>query len=51
MRSSVKLNLTKENIVIKLNEEASQKEIVESLKNKMIQLKELYKVLLLYKTA
>ena len=43
MRSSVKLNLTRENIVIKLNEEASQKEIVDSLKNKMIQLKELYK--------
>ena len=32
MRSQVKVNLTQENLIIKLNEEASQKEIVESLK-------------------
>lgn len=43
MRSSVKLNITNENIIIKLNEEATQAEIVESLKNKVAQLKELYK--------
>lgn len=43
MRSSVKVNLTNENLIIKLNEEATWKEIVESLKNKVIQLKELYK--------
>lgn len=43
MRSFVKINLTNENLVIKLNDEATQKEIVESLGNKIIQLKELYK--------
>jgi len=43
MRSQVKVNLTKDNLVIKLNEEAEEKEIVESLKKKIAQLKKLYK--------
>lgn len=43
MRSQIKVNLTNENIVIKLNEEAEQKEIVENLKKKIIDLKKLYK--------
>ena len=43
MRSQVKVNLTNENLIIKLNEEASQKEIVESLKKKVTELKKLYK--------
>ena len=43
MRSQVKVNLTNENLIIKLNEEAQQKEIVESLKKKVVGLKKLYK--------
>ena len=43
MRSQVKVNLTNENLIIKLNEEAEQKDIVESLKKKIAQLKKLYK--------
>lgn len=43
MRSQVKVNLTNENLIIKLNEEADQKEIVESLKKKITGLKKLYK--------
>ena len=43
MRSCVKINLTNENLIIKLNAEESQKEIVESLKKKIMQLKKLYK--------
>ena len=43
MRSQVKVNLTNENLIIKLNEEASQKEIAESLKKKITELKKLYK--------
>ena len=43
MRSCVKVNLTNENLIIKLNEESDQKEIVESLKKKITQLKKLYK--------
>ena len=43
MRSQVKLNLTNENLIIKLNEEATQKEIVECLKKKVAELKRLYK--------
>ena len=43
MRSCVKVNLTKENIQIKLNEETSQKEIVDTLKKKVTGLKKLYK--------
>ena len=43
MRSCVKVNLTNENLNIKLNEEATQTEILESLKKKITQLKKLYK--------
>lgn len=43
MRSCVKINLTNENLIIKLNAEESQKEIVDSLKKKITQLKKLYK--------
>lgn len=43
MRSCIKVNLTNENLIIKLNEEAEQSEIVESLKKKITQLKKLYK--------
>lgn len=43
MRSCVKVNLTNDNLIIKLNEEAQQKEIVESLKKKVTGLKKLYK--------
>ena len=43
MRSCVKVNLTNENLIIKLNEEAEQKDIVENLKKKITQLKKLYK--------
>ena len=42
MRSCVKINLTNENLIIKLNEEAEYKEIVENLKKKLPQLKKLY---------
>lgn len=45
MRSFVKINQTKDNIEIKLNEEATQKEISESLKKKISQLKKLQKEL------
>lgn len=43
MRSCVKVNLTNENLIIKLNEEVEQKEIVDNLKKKTAQLKKLYK--------
>lgn len=43
MRSCIKVNLTNENLIIKLNEEAQQKDIVESLKKKIVQLKKIYK--------
>ena len=43
MRSQVKVNLTNENLIIKLNEEAEQEEIIESLNKKIAQLKKLYK--------
>lgn len=43
MRSQVKINLTNENIVIKLNEEATHKEITESLKKKITQVKKMSK--------
>ena len=43
MENFIKINLTKENLIIKLNEEASQEEIIECLKSKLVQLKELYK--------
>ena len=43
MRSQIKINLTNENLIIKLNEEAEQKEILETLKRKINDLKKLYK--------
>ena len=43
MRSQVKINLTNENLIIKINEEADQKEVVENLKKKLVQLKKVYK--------
>ena len=43
MRSCVKINGEKNKILIKLNEEATQEELVESLKKKLAQLKKLYK--------
>ena len=43
MRSQVKINGEKNRILIKLNEEALQEEIIESLKKKLTQLKKLYK--------
>ena len=43
MRSQVKVNLTNENLIIKLNEEAEHKEIIDSLKKKIVQLKKMYK--------
>ena len=43
MRSQVKINLTNENIVIKLNEEATHKEITDSLKKKITQIKKMTK--------
>lgn len=43
MRSCVKVNLTNDLLIIKLNEEAEQKEIIDSLKKKIAQLKKLYK--------
>ena len=43
MRSCVKVNLTKENLLMKINEEAEQKEIIDSIKKKLPILKKLYK--------
>lgn len=43
MRSCVKINGEKERIIIKLKEEATQEEIIESLKKKLAELKKLYK--------
>jgi len=43
MRSCVKVNLTNEKLIIRLNEEADQKEIAETLKKKIAQLKKVYK--------
>ncbi len=43
MRSCVKINGENDRILIKLKEEASQEEIVESLKKKITELKKLYK--------
>ncbi len=42
-RNSISINLRKDEIVIKLNEKATQEEIVESLKKKLSELKKLYK--------
>lgn len=43
MRSQVKINGEKDKILIKLKEEATQEEIMESLKKKLTELKKLYK--------
>ena len=43
MKNCVFINLKKNEIVIKLNEEAEQSEIIESLKKKLPELKKLYK--------
>lgn len=43
MRSSISINLKKDNITIKLNEEASQEDIMYALRKKMPDLKKLYK--------
>ena len=43
MKNCVMINLKKDEIVIKLNEEATQEEIIEALKKKLAELKKLYK--------
>ena len=43
MRSCVKINGEKDKIIIKLKDEATQEEIMESLKKKITDLKKLYK--------
>ena len=43
MRSCVKINGEKDKIIIKLKDEATQEEIMESLKKKITELKKLYK--------
>ena len=43
MRSQVKINGETDRVVIKLNEEATQEELMESLKKKLTELKKLYK--------
>lgn len=43
MRSSVKINGENERVLIKLNDEATHEEIMDSLKKKLTQLKKLYK--------
>ena len=43
MRSCVKINQEKEKVIIKLNDEVSQEEIIESLKKKLPDLKKIYK--------
>lgn len=43
MRSSISINLKKDNITIRLNEEASQEDIMYALRKKMPDLKKLYK--------
>ena len=43
MRSCVKINGENERVLIKLNEEATQEEIMDSLKKKLPELKKLYK--------
>ncbi len=43
MRNCVSINLKKDEIVIKLSEDAEQKEIIEVLKKKLTELKKLYK--------
>ena len=43
MRSCVKINGENERVLIKLKEEATQEEIMDSLKKKLTELKKLYK--------
>ena len=43
MKNCVSINLKKDEILIKLNEDAEQTEIIESLKKKLTELKKLYK--------
>lgn len=43
MKNCVSINLKRDEIVIKVNEEANQEEIVENLKRKLPELKKLYK--------
>ena len=43
MKNCVSINLKKDEILIKISEEAEQKEIVENLKRKLPELKKLYK--------
>lgn len=43
MKNCVSINLRKDQIVIKLSDEAQQKEIMEALKKKLTELKKLYK--------
>lgn len=43
MRNCVSINLKRDEIVIKISEEANQEEIVENLKKKLSELKKLYK--------
>ena len=43
MKDCIKINTKKDNVIIKINEESSQEEIIEELKDKMRELKKLYK--------
>lgn len=43
MRSCVKINVEEERVLIKLKDESTQEEIIESLKKKLTELKKLYK--------
>ena len=43
MRNCISINLKKDEIVIKISEDAEQKEIIDSLKKKVTELKKLYK--------
>jgi len=43
MKNCVSINLKKDQIVIKLNDDAEQIEIIEALKKKLTELKKLYK--------
>ena len=43
MKNCVSINLKKDQIVIKLSDEANQTEIMEALKKKLTELKKLYK--------
>ena len=43
MNNNISINLKKDNIIIKLNDEAEYKDIIETLKKKLPELKKLYK--------